>query len=170
MLLVEYQHLNGLYLQASAWGQKVKEKATEVKSKAEEGTLWTDMSSSAQNWATKVWGEFKTHLNQPRLPAGMGTWPKLADRSVWAHGNTRKGGEKKRKRPTLTGAEPGACAWESSATPAAPPIRPQGALSWFPFYVLRSGAPLPSAYCHVPILSGLLTLAMCPYRPGVWVA
>ena len=29
--------------------------------------------------------------------------------------------------------------------------------------------PLPSAYYHVPILSGLLTLAMCPYRPGVWV-
>ena len=49
-------------------------------------------------------------VHQPRLPAGMGTWPKLADRSVWAHGNTRKGGKKKRKRPTLTGAEPGACA------------------------------------------------------------
>ena len=102
----------------------------------------------------------------------MGTWLKLADRSVWAHGNTRKGGKKKRKRLPPTGAEPGACAWESSATAAAPPIRPRDALSWFPFYPLRSGAAffsLPSAYCHVPILSGLPTLAMCPYRLGVWV-
>jgi ADP-ribosylation factor GTPase-activating protein 1 len=56
---------------ASAWGQKVKEKATEVKSKAEEGTLWTDMSSSAQNWATKVkksgekgWSTVHSYFNQ----------------------------------------------------------------------------------------------------------
>ena len=42
---------------------------------------------------------------QPKLPAGMGAWPKLADRSVWAHGNMRKGGKKKQKRPTLTAPE-----------------------------------------------------------------
>ena len=139
-----------------------------------------------------------TRLSSPKLPASMGTWPKLADRSVWAHGNMRKGGKKKRNRLPPTGAEPGACAWESSAMATALPIRPQDALSRFPFYPLRSGArrcsgrgtrlprtsppvrrwsaaaffaffSLPSAYCHVPILSGLLTLAMCPYRPGVWV-
>ena len=28
---------------------------------------------------------------------------------------------------------------------------------------------LPSAYCHVPILSSLPTSAMCQYRLGVWV-
>ena len=66
---------------------------------------------------------------QPKLPAGMGTWLKLADRSVWAHGNTRKGGEKKRKRLP-----------ESSATAAAPLIRNQDALFWFPFYPLCSDA------------------------------
>ena len=44
-----------------------------------------------------------------------------------------------------------------------PPVRRRSALAFFAFF------PLPSAYCHVPILSGLLTLAMCPYRPGVWV-
>ena len=32
----------------------MKEKASEVKTKAEEGTLWSDMSTSAQKFATKV--------------------------------------------------------------------------------------------------------------------
>ena len=40
--------------QTSQFGQKVKERASEVKTKAEEGTLWTDMSTSAQAFGTKA--------------------------------------------------------------------------------------------------------------------
>ena len=89
---------------------------------------------------------------------GMGTW------------QYAEGREKKRKRPTLTGAEPGACAWESSATAAAPPIRPRDALSWFPFYVLRSGAPRTSPrfgagqrWPFSLFFPSLPRIAMCPY-------
>ena len=49
--------------------------------------------------------------------------------------------------------------WHSTPTHK-PPVRRQ------PFSLFFS---LPSAYCHVPILSGLPTLAMCPYRLGAWV-
>ena len=38
---------------------------------------------------------------QPKLPAGMGTWLKLADCLVWAHGNTRNGGKKKRAKRSM---------------------------------------------------------------------
>ena len=54
----------------------------------------------------------------------MGTW------------QYAEGREKKRKRLPPTGAEPGACAWESSATAAAPPIRPRDALSSFFFFLI----------------------------------
>ena len=40
--------------QTTQFGQKVKERATEVKSKAEEGTLWTDVSTSAQAFGNKA--------------------------------------------------------------------------------------------------------------------
>ena len=123
-----------------------------------------------------VRGNYKNGCRQPKLLAGMGTWPKLADRSVWAHGNTRKGGKKKRKRLPPTGAEPGACAWELSATAAAPPIRPRDALSRFPFYPSRSGAGSLFRFFFPPFrvlpcahTERSANLAMCPYRPGAWV-
>ena len=53
--------------------------------------------------------------------------------------------------------------WHSTPTHK-PPVRRRSAAAFFAFFSL------PSAYCHVPILSGLPTLAMCPYRLGVWVA
>ena len=40
--------------QTTQFGQKVKETASGVKTKAEEGTLWTDMSTSAQAFGTKA--------------------------------------------------------------------------------------------------------------------
>ena len=53
--------------------------------------------------------------------------------------------------------------WHSTPTHK-PPVRRWSAAAFFAIFSL------PSAYCHVPILSGLPTLTMCPYRLGAWVA
>ena len=52
--------------------------------------------------------------------------------------------------------------WHSTPTHK-PPVWRRSVAAFFAFF------PLPSAYCNVSILSGLLTLAMCPYRLGAWV-
>ena len=115
-----------------------------------------------------VWDGVTTQVDgvQPKLPAGMGTWPKLADRSVWAHGNTRKGRNARDKAETKKG-HPGVESAVQRPLRSTPTHKPPGSAPVAPVFLAFFS--LPSAYCHVPILSGLLTLAMCPYRPGVWV-
>ena len=89
---------------------------------------------------------------QPKLPASMGTWPKLADRSVWAHGNTRKGGKKARtqniKRKPRKGI-PGSnrrCSGRSARLPRTSPRF--GAGQRWPFSLFFPSLP---------------RIAMCPY-------
>ena len=109
---------------------------------------------------------------QPTLPGDMGTWPKLADRPVWAHGNTWE--EKKRKRALPTGIEPGGLCMgverDARCTAVPTPEHPfvffilflafQRLVGYTPFCFVSP------AYCHVPILVSLPTLAMCPAIPA----
>ena len=115
------------------------------------------------------------HMAKVSRPLGMGTWQ-------YAEGREKKAkkadADRRRTGGLCVGVErdahctadstPGCpflvsvlcfAFWRSTPTHK-PPVWRRSASAFFAFFSL------PSAYCHVPIPSGLLTLAMCPYRAG----